>query len=57
MVFRRHARFRRFDHCVGSARPAFWGHQVLADRQANITYVDIISQRDKVAQITSEFSV
>jgi energy-converting hydrogenase B subunit Q len=31
--------------------------KVLADRQANITYVDIISQRDKVAQIYFEFSV
>jgi energy-converting hydrogenase B subunit Q len=31
--------------------------RVLADRQANITYVDIIGQRDRVAQIYLEFSV
>ena len=31
--------------------------KVLADRQADITYVDIISQRDKIAQIYFEFSV
>jgi energy-converting hydrogenase B subunit Q len=31
--------------------------KVLADRQANITYVDIIGQRDRVAQIYLEFSV
>jgi len=31
--------------------------KVLADRQANITYVDIISQRETVAQIYLEFSV
>jgi energy-converting hydrogenase B subunit Q len=31
--------------------------KVLADRQANITYIDSIGQRDKVAQIYLEFAV